>query len=254
MRVSVVATGIDAAELALRPKQPEQLSASVSQASKKPLMFGSKKVEATIPAAPAASAASRERTAAEIVRQAGLAAAAAPRAAAPSVHSVPSAAPAPAAAQPMVRIVDESVREEEEMRAKLDAQAAAAAQARVDEAMRLAAKATPVSTMDDAGPLFMSPRAEMPAQRMVHTAAAPILEDDEITSESTSNATGGLFGRLASVGKAFTVKAEPRARDVQVSAGGEATARKAEVRETPVASSEEEEFYDIPAFLRRQAN
>ncbi|MBN8542660.1 MAG: cell division protein FtsZ [Alphaproteobacteria bacterium] len=247
MRVSVVATGIDAAELALRPKQPEQLAASVSQASKKPLMFGSKKAEVTLPPAP-----TRERTAAEIVRQASVSV---PRAAAPSVHTVPSVATAPAAAQPVVRIIDENVRAEDELRAKLDAQAAAQAQARVDEAMRIAAQAKSAAPIhDDAGPLFMSPKPEMPAQRMVHTAASPILEDEEITSESTSNAAGGLFGRLASVGKAFTVKAEPRAREVQVSAGNEATARKAEVRETPSASAEEEEFYDIPAFLRRQAN
>jgi len=257
MRVSVVATGIDAGELALRPKQPEQLAASVSQASKKPLMFGSKKAEVALPAA----APSRERTAAEIVRQAGIAAAApaAARAAAPSVHSVPAAAAAPAAAQPFVRIIDESVREEDELRARLDAQAAAQAAARVDEAMRMAAqaKAQPVQTppaMDDAGPLFVSPKAEMPVARTVHTAAAPILDDEEESEEIAGGSSGGLFGRLANVGKAFSTKSEPRARDVHVSAGSEATARKAEVREVTAAAAEEEEFYDIPAFLRRQAN
>lgn len=239
MRVSVVATGIDAAEMLLRPKQPEQLAASVSQASKKPLMFGSKKSEVTLPPAP-----SRERTAAEIVRQASVSV---PRTAAPSVHSVPSAAIAPAAAQPVVRIIDENVRAEEELRMKMDAQV------RVDEAMRISAQArSPVPVHEDAGPLFMSPKPEMPTQRLVHSAASPILEDEDISSENTSNAPGGLFGRLANVGKAFTAKSEPRARDVQVST--EATARKAEIRETPSAGTEEEEFYDIPAFLRRQAN
>lgn len=255
MRVSVVATGIDAHELALRPKQPESISAAAAQASKKPLMFGSKRNEVSLPPAPA-----RERTAAEIVRQAGIsaAAAAAPRAAAPSVHSVVAQASAPAAAQPFVRIIDENVRAEDELRARLDAQAAAQSQARIDEAMRIAAqaKAAPASSPvveHDAGPLFVSPKAEMPVQRTVHTVAAPILEDEE-TEEATGGSASGLFSRLASVGKSFTVKSEPRAREVQVSAGNEATARKAEVREVSVAAAEEEEFYDIPAFLRRQAN
>jgi cell division protein FtsZ len=256
MRVSVVATGIDAAELALRPKQPEStmFSAAPSQASKKPLMFGSKRTEVSLPPAPA-----RERTAAEIVRQSAQApAAAAPRAAAPSVHSVAAPAHAPAAAQPFVRIIDENVRAEDELRARLDAQAAAQSQARIDGAMRIAAQAkaapaAPAAAEHDAGPLFVSPKAEMPAQRTVHTAAAPILEDEE-TEEASGGSGSGLFSRLASVGKSFTVKSEPRAREVQVSAGNEATARKAEVREVSVAQAEEEEFYDIPAFLRRQAN
>ena len=62
----------------------------------------------------------------------------------------------------------------------------------------------------------------------------------------------GLFNRLANVGKSITgaTRAPTPAPRVVSSAPVE---RKAEVRETSYAS-DEEEMYDIPAFLRRQAN
>jgi hypothetical protein len=66
---------------------------------------------------------------------------------------------------------------------------------------------------------------------------------------------GGLFGRLASVSKAFAAaKTESRAREVQVRSPALETTRRAEVRDVADAAAEEGEMYDSPAFLRRQAN
>jgi cell division protein FtsZ len=256
MRVSVVATGIDVADAMARPRAEAALAAAaMAQAqTKKPLVFGSRKVEVPMPAALPA----RERSAAEIVRQAGLAAAASsslPAPAAPTARTAASTLP------PTVRIVDEAAqREEDALRERMKAQVAAESAARMDEAMRLAAKAksapAPTSAPGDAGPLFVSPQAELPRERTLYTAAAPEFEEEENVQEAVGVASGGgLFGRLASVSKAFAAaKTESRTREVQVSSPAIETARRAEVRDVADAAVEEGEMYDIPAFLRRQAN
>ena len=249
MRVSVVATGIDVAEASMRPRVEAAAAAAMAQAqAKKPLVFGSRKVEVPVPAREPA----RERTAAEIVRQAGNPA--------PVAAAAPVARAAAASLPPTVRIVDEQVRSEEEaaLREQVKAKPAAAEAARVEEAVRMAAKARP--EMSDAGPLFVSPKAELPPQRTLHTAATPEFEEEEEAREAVgATAGGGLFGRLASVSKAFasaSSKSEGRAREVQIAAPAMAEApRRAEVREVvESAASEEGDLYEIPAFLRRQAN
>ncbi|MFO0456034.1 MAG: hypothetical protein ACK5ZH_00490, partial [Alphaproteobacteria bacterium] len=112
------------------------------------------------------------------------------------------------------------------------------------------------SVPSDAGPLFVSPKAELPRERTLYTAAAPEFEEEQIAQEAVGVASGGgLFGRLASVSKAFAAaKSESRTREVQVSSPALETSRRAEVRDVADVAAEEGEMYDIPAFLRRQAN
>ncbi len=235
MRISVVATGIDADQLQLLPPQTQpQMQMAAAPQLRKPF---------TAPTAPAP--APRERSAAEIVRQAvSTPVAPRPQAAAPVV------APQPAPSSPIIRIVDESVMAMEKPVAAATVMAAPApVMASVVEAPRPAA--TVVSASEGSGPLFMSPRAEAPQQRTLFSAAAPEFEEP-MEEEEEGAGHVSLFNRLANVGRSFTrASTQPRMTAV-VEASPE---RKPEVRETTaVAGSEEEEFYDIPAFLRRQAN
>lgn len=243
MRISVVATGIEAEQMQQRPPQQEFTGANT--AARKPFSFSGQpaapRKETPTAAAPAQPV--RERTAAEIVRQSG-------------GNTAPRVA-APAPAQPVIRIIDEDVRAQEEARAQAAHQqqmAAMAAQAaQLEQAMRMAAaaapQAAPAAAEAAAGPLFMSPRAEQPQQRTLFTAQTPEFEEEEYEEEEVTTGGGtNIFGRLANVGKALASgRVEPKARE-------EAAPRKAEVREVTPQASEEEEFYDIPAFLRRQAN
>lgn len=235
MRISVVATGIDAGEAQQRPSQPD------FTANRTPARAPFGAPAAAKKDAPTAAAPSRERSPAEIVRAAGTQTVA---------EASRSAAPRASAPQPVIRIIDEAVAEEEAARAAHAQQMAAmqAQAAQLEQAMRLAQQRQPAAAaapaQADAGPLFVSPRAEQPQQRTLFAAQSPEIEDEE---EET---TGGknIFGRLANVGKALASgRVEPRAVEA-------AAPRKAEVREVAPQASEEEEFYDIPAFLRRQAN
>ena len=233
MRVSVVATGIDAADMQPRATVPAA-HLQAMQPSRKPFVSGGMPQQAPrreeMAAAPA-----RERTPAEIVRQAGSS----------TVSAAPAPAPRAAApAAPMIRIVDESVREEE-------VRQPAPAQTSFMAAEPRPVAAAPAAPAQDAGPLFMSPRAEVPPQRTLFTTPSPEFETAEAGEEA---ATGkSLFNRLANVGKSFT--GAGRAASPAVRAPAEAAVeRKAEVRATAPHTGDEEEFYDIPAFLRRQAN
>jgi len=250
MRVSVVATGIGGAEALLRTPiiadYQAPAVAPVAPAPRKPLSFGLGSAPAAAPIKKdTTQASSRERTAAEIVRQAGITAAA--------------ARPVAVGATPVIRIVDEAVANEH-----WESQTAALATAQatqLEQAMRLAANGARTSAVqhtESAGPLFVSPKAEHPVQRTLFAAAAPEMEEEE---EEEVSARGNIFGRLANVGKAIAHRAgnEVRAvREVAVaSVASSAPApveRKAEVRETTPHAQDEDEFYDIPAFLRRQAN
>ncbi|PZP86837.1 MAG: cell division protein FtsZ [Azospirillum brasilense] len=238
MRVSVVATGIDAAELQNRPTQPEFTQAPRPQ-SRAPFSIGAAAQQAPV------------RKEAPV--------AAAPRAVAPQ----PVAAPRAAAPQaPVIRIIDEAAQAQEDAaRAAAHQQQVAAMNAQaaqLEQAMRLAAapqQARPVAAaaaapaqaaMAEAGPLFVSPRAEQPVQRTLFAAQSPEMEEEEYDDASAGGKN--IFGRLANVGKALASgRVEPRGRE-------ELSPRKAEVREVAAQGQDEEEFYDIPAFLRRQAN
>lgn len=239
MRVSVVATGIDSAELQARPTQE---TANPVFAPRKPFGGGAPTPAPRKEAVTAVSA-PRERTPAEIVRQAGSnTVTEAARTAAPRAAVVQPGAP-------MIRVVDESVRAEEEHYA---------AQSQMEDALRLAANGSravaPVSMgATEAGPLFMSPRAEAPQQRTLFAASTPEIEGEE--EELAGNKS--LFNRLANVGKSITNSGRATAvaaSSLRTSGVASPVERKAEVRETAPHMGEEDEQYDIPAFLRRQAN
>ncbi len=239
MRVSVVATGIEADQIKIQP--PVQDMASLAaQAARKP--FGA---PAPLPRKDTVmSAAPAPRTPAEIVRQAG-------------AGNMAQAAARPAAPQPVIRVIDEPVAASQQQ-AYAQQQAAVVAQSeQLENTMRVAASAArPVEAAADApGPLFVSPRAEVPQQRTLFSAQTPQMGEEEAADEESSgNANRSLFNRLANVGKSFTGGA-PRASNPRLAASASAPAeRKPEVRETTLQSGEEEELYDIPAFLRRQAN
>jgi cell division protein FtsZ len=243
MRVSVVATGIEAEQLKA-PVPVQENTSMAAQAARKP--FGG----APVPAArkdPVMVGMPRERTAAEIVRQSG-ASAATEAMRAPSART--AVAPQPA---PVIRVIDEAAVAEEQRQAAAQQQAAMEAQAaQMETAMRMAANASrPAAAADAAGPLFVSPRAEVPHQRTLFAAQMPEMTDEAEEEEGAGASGKSLFNRLANVGKSFagTTRANPR-----MAASATAPERKPEVRETAPSASDEDEFYDIPAFLRRQAN
>ena len=136
------------------------------------------------------------------------------------------------------------------MQIQVQQQAAVEAQsAQLESAMRTAATSASRPAADEAaGPLFISPRAEVPQQRTLFAAQAPEFEEsDDEPSKGKS-----LFNRLANVGKNFAANSQSNPRmAASVAATSE---RKPEVRESAPHAADEDEFYDIPAFLRRQAN
>jgi cell division protein FtsZ len=255
MRVSVVATGIDQGEVMQRPlvapSRSEYVStlttpapaASVQQSQPviKPFAYGTPKPASTMQ--PAAG-----RTAAEIVRQSGNQSSsqssngaindmvrAAQEKITPQVRTMPtpqSAPMAPSAPHKVLRIVDESVQDQDQAPLMKDADS----------------------------DVFMSPRAERPAQSTLFT-SQPVMhpEEEDVHASYASaedaeegEATPSLFSRL---GKALSGGTkEPRVMREQPAAESVAPARK-EVRVVSAAAGDTpEEDYDIPAFLRRQAN
>ena len=249
MRVSVVATGIDADQNRLAPPVQDVTTAS-AQAARKPFggaPIASPRKENTMIGTP------RERTAAEIVRQSGTSTVAeAVRQAAvrqPITQSV-------AAPQPVIRVIDETVQQEEDRLYAQQQQAVAAQSAQLENAMRIAATASrPVPAgqvqQTDAGPLFISPRAEVPQQRTLFGNNSPEFEEAEMGEESSGKS---LFNRLANVGKSFTGGSSRPVNPRMAASAAAPAERKPEVRESTPHASDEDEFYDIPAFLRRQAN
>ncbi len=238
MRVSVVATGIDAGEMMQRPPQ----ESTMMPKPRTPMgggNFGAPRQPAPQP--------TRERTAAEIVRQAG----------APSTTASAVTQPrttATAAAAPTIRVVDEDAEAEREQQKAWQQAAEAAAAVQREQAMKMAAAAvaaTAAPATEDAGPLFVSPRAEAPQQRTLFTAMEPEATDED--AEETTGSSGGLFNRLANVGRSIAGSAQRPATQAARAAAAPAE-RKLEVHETMPRAGDEEEMYDIPAFLRRQAN
>ncbi len=247
MRVSVVATGIDQGEMMQRPLVatgreyapavsssyvPQQQQQQQQQPALKPFAYGAPKPAAQTTMQPAASG----RTAAEIVRQSGNTAINDMVRAAQEKITPQVRAPQPAQAamqpqqvaqpQPMLRIVDEAVQE------MTHAQASGQPQ-------------------QEQGGVFMSPRAERPQQSTLFTTrtASQVDVEQEWEEEAEDDASApSLFSRL---GKALGGAKEAR----REGAAEAAAAPRKEVRVmAPAAADEQEEDYDIPAFLRRQAN
>ncbi len=253
MRVSVVATGIEAAEMKQQRASSGELVVAAQLPAAPRKTFGSVAATSSRPATP-----QRERTPAEIVRQAGTTsvqeAVRQATVSRPAAERVAERAVAPQLSgglPPTIRIIDEAVRDQEEQRVAAQQQAAAAQVA--SEQARAVAPVRPAATeASPLGPLFVSPRAEQPGQRTLFTNTAPkFVEDEEVVEEAASSGKN-IFGRLANVGKAIAGgRAEAAARPAREPA---VAPRKAEVKESAPHAADEEELYDIPAFLRRQAN
>ena len=283
MRVSVVATGIDypafqSAEDPERMRQYGMTSRTVppvvkpvaqpvqqAQQSQQAPSFGSKGAGAHINVQPRPDF-KRERTPAEIVRESG------------TMSALELARLANQRAREesqQLRAQEEKNRPEPYQPSMFESAAAGTVQAElsVDEMLvdtddhnkprpfRLGAVKQQVG-----GSPFMAARPEQPSHR-THLMSDPALDDDEVTDEMEEEPyeeddvrqPSGLsfFQRIAGVGKTLSGgregKAEPVVREVPAggSAGG---ASRAAVKEAPVADAEEDEYLDIPAFLRRQAN
>lgn len=104
------------------------------------------------------------------------------------------------------------------------------------------------------GDLFVSPRAERPTstvKRESFKAAKAEPEADEYDAyEEEEESSYGFFQRIAGVGKALAAKPQTetiREREEEPRA-------KVSDKPSPVEVDEDQEYLDIPAFLRRQAN
>ncbi len=245
MRVSVVATGIGGAEALQRPTNSDYPTSHATQPLRKPIL-GVTNAPVSVAPVPIKKDAPTGRSAADIVRQSGGA----------TVNEMSRvAAPRVTASMPMIRIVDESVQAEETQQLAANAQQQAAALAasqatQLEQAMRLAAGSARTTQSSESASVFVSPRAEQPVQRTLFAAVSPEFEEEE-----ESSARGNIFGRLANVGKAIANSARSDARATREAIIAPAQPeRKAEVREATPHTQDEDEMYDIPAFLRRQAN
>lgn len=255
MRVSVVATGIidqkalafpdasAAAKPAFQPvpKQPDK----ISKPQVKPM--GSSYINS-----PSRPEFKRERSAAEIVRESGNLSVA-----------------------EMARIAAERKKEQEqaEKQAEREAQQAALF---VDGQGDFLKDEAPIDTSDSrrkpfrlgevkeqveapaiGAPAFMAPRPEQPAQRTQLMSQKPEMEEDMEDEPEDANASESsafnFFQKIGGFGKAFS--REPRHEPVVRESAPSASGSRAAVKEMPASqTAEDEEYLDIPAFLRRQAN
>jgi cell division protein FtsZ len=249
MRVSVVATGIDAQSMAGSNSQKY----SVAGEPKKPYSFGSAKAEPAKPVAPVARAASFEPAARELPR-ANFTPVPVAEATAQAQAQLPPAAPVRPAVE---QRAGGAVRMEQRMD-EMPAMARAAEPQPMPEPViapqrlsefrppeREAASATPdMFDMPRAMPAPVA-RRDMREPRDMRESAQPrdVARDEPLAPNK------GFFQRVANVGRALAAKPEPAER-IQV-------VQRAQVAESPAMrhhASEEEQYLDIPAFLRRQAN
>ncbi len=243
MRVSVVATGIDAQAAA---NSPQQQKYSVAGEPKKPFSLnttGANKVEPPKPVAPVQSrSVPYESPVRETPRANFITSSEPPAQVKASQQSQPVSRPAPVkqeapAEKPVVREetpapVQQPV-QEERVQESVEEQ-------NVSEFKR--PEREPASaTQED---IFEQPR-------MMPAAVSPRREQRDSHHESHRDETGGkkFFQRVAEVGRAFSGKQDATER-VQVVERAAAS----EFSEPAPKQTEEEQYLDIPAFLRRQAN
>ena len=104
---------------------------------------------------------------------------------------------------------------------------------------------------EEVGGLF-SPRGSRPTPEKPAAQQMDAFDDDEEDVPSF-----GFLNRIAEVGKAIAHKAEERAEAVasaREAQESKQSAPKVEAKEKTEEAGMDEEYYDIPAFLRRQAN
>lgn len=254
MRVSVVATGIDAMEQAERNNgnghKPAVQAVSAPAARPVPRTeIGRAEPGAGRFQFPVSTAKPREQAVsapALVQEEAAPAVAHVPSfntSAAPVIEAEPVFVAAHAAAAPVPRFTT---------------RAAVAEAAQAELLPVLSATAEAVAEDEQAAPAFIPPRAELPSQRGHYGHAAEeaprpsrsaarrdVQEDEEDAKRSP-----GLFQRLAGMASGKGEREEaPAPRRVEVT-----ETKKADIRDTRAATGTEENYLDIPAFLRRQAN
>lgn len=227
MRVSVVATGIDVQERVERPpfkSNVPQTQNVAGGAQKRDSRFGFNNSASTRPVAPKAMSYTQPATSAAVAMSAPLEA--------PAVKTTPvvetvikvEAAPAPEVAEPAFFTATVPAASEPEVAAE---------------------------------PAFIAPKASQPAQRS-HYVSRPMDEDRvagrvskrEEVEEDGKQRSLNFFQRMAGVGKSHREEEQPVAdRRVEVT-----EVKKADVKEKKATAGGEEDYLDIPAFLRRQAN
>jgi cell division protein FtsZ len=112
------------------------------------------------------------------------------------------------------------------------------------------------STHDnETGSLFVSPSAHQPANRHFQQFST---EPNRETESSPASNSSGILGRLADVGRSFNTRSEPVVSNRSLEAKAQQSEQQEDSYETSYADEqngrEEEQYYDIPAFLRRQSN
>lgn len=270
MRVSVVATGIESPAAVQEPVEEKHRHQYPSPVKQQPAPV-SKPTAAAVASAPKVTSPShiniqprhetkRDRTAAEIVRQAAATVDVARRGGYPPQpgqrleYSEPERAnahvPAPPPALAQASLAQAAQPQEHEMQEQLS----------IDESLldtsddRRAYRLGEVKErMDDApaGPLFVAPRPEQPSQRTAMRSAPESEEYDDDTEEES--AAMGFFKKIAGgAGKAFAHKERPEAP--QREPVSQSRSRAAVKESAAPEFAEDEEYLDIPAFLRRQAN
>lgn len=225
MRVSVVATGIEAGAVAEHPIKTQTMSAALNRAVSKPTPtpYGTNKPIA-------------ERSPAEIVRQSGQV-------------SVSEAARQKMQKEQTRRAVA-AAPNEYEPQGSLAIEAEAPRAAKTLDQMRTERVEDEIETT---GPLFVSPRAVQPAEQTFHAARAP--EPEALEAEEDDEGNLGFFQRLSGMAKGLGGhRTEDEAYYEELEEAAQGGSARAKVRETKPAASEDEEYLDIPAFLRRQAN
>ncbi len=117
---------------------------------------------------------------------------------------------------------------------------------------------------EDAGPLFVSPSAGQPASRNYQQFDAETSRTPETSEHHQQGGSFGILSRIADVGRSLNTRSEapstqPRAVEVRSRQVAPETTNAAPARGQEAESfdeysqHEEENYYDIPAFLRRQA-
>lgn len=240
MRVSVVATGIEAAERSERPpfrnnSAPQHTAGGAQKRESRPepgsrFTFPSTSSRVATAAAPAAPAVQQETAVPKFTRIRT------EEAVAQQEVTVAQSAP-----QPM-------------------AQTAAAPQFALEMQQPEAAPARAVESQAYAAeePAFMPPRAAQPSQRTHYVsrpmeedrmAGRPIRRSNEEVQEESGSRRMNFFQRMTGLGNNERPREEAPQRRVEVT-----ESRKPEITDTKAATGGEEDYLNIPAFLRRQAN
>lgn len=246
MRVSVVATGIEAAA---REERPPFRSATTQAVSSQNANGGAQKREARSEATGGRfhfPASSKPRVASAPMSQSAAAVAVEPEVDMQEEEAAPVAIPKFTRAK--AEVVDEqavAARDVPDFSLEMQEPEAAAPAAEVQE--EVAAEQ----------PSFMPPRAAQPSQRSHYVsrpmdedrvAGRPIRRSEEPQDEQPRKPN--IFQRMAGMGTARTETSEaPAPRRVEVT-----ETKKADIRDTKAATGGEDDYLDIPAFLRRQAN